>query len=468
MKRSLQSLRYKISRIRIPSGPFRRSQSFHSSYSGYTPSITSTATPTVHEDDDIDDDAFQAIHADEPLIYIPCESCHQSILIADFPRHQISCHRITDRPQNRHASPHITSSGRRRRAVSDDVSPSPSAPPRARSPSPTDGVTPPADLVCPITGQLFGDPVIATDGHTYEKFAIKRWLRSSTTSPTTREPLDKNQLIPNFVVKKMCDEFRAECQRQKLLPKYTLGIHVKKTEMAPLLQTETKAIYRAEWTSTSPSPADSNIVLVHLTGDHAAKIGDLYTRPPVHPHVVRVLGKVQHPDDGILLLQEFPPAKTLLQVMKDNHQMLSLRTCDLTLYQLISALEHLANEKFTYQHVTANSVLIYHLDGTAENTLVKLDTIESTEDLISRIPPEVLLKENYSEKAYVYGFGLLAQKLYSLELNVDEADLTLRQTLYKSCLVETATDRPTFTALIKSFQNLMGQAEDMFQSTSSD
>ncbi|CAF1637615.1 unnamed protein product [Adineta ricciae] len=467
MKRSLQSLRYKISQIRIPSGPFRRSRSFHSSYSGYTSTVASP-TSTIHEDDDIDDDAFQPVPADEPSTYIPCEICHQSILIADFPHHQTLCYRTTDRPQNRHGSPHITSSGHRRRVVSDDLPPAPSAPPRARSQSPTEGVTPPPDLVCPITGQLFGDPVIATDGHTYEKSAIKRWLRSSATSPTTREPVFKDRLIPNFVVKRMCDEFRAECRRQKLLPKYTLGIHVKKTEMAPLLQTETTAIYRAEWMSTNPLPTDSNIVLIHLTGDHAAKIGDLYIRPPVHPHVVRVLGKVQHPDDGILLLQESPAAKTLSQAMKDSRQMLSLRTRDLILYQLISGLEHLASENFIYQHVTADSILVYRLDDTAENTLVKLDTIGSTEDLINRIPPEILQKENYSEKAYVYGFGLLAQKLYSLELDVDKADLTLRKTLYKSCLVDTSTDRPTFTALIKSFRNLIEQAEDMFQTASSD
>ena len=36
--------------------------------------------------------------------------------------------------------------------------------------------TPPDDLVCPITGCLFEDPVFASDGETYERQAIRKWI----------------------------------------------------------------------------------------------------------------------------------------------------------------------------------------------------------------------------------------------------------------------------------------------------
>eukprot|EP00964_Phaeocystis_antarctica_P142707 scaffold108034_cov66-Phaeocystis_antarctica.AAC.1 len=52
-------------------------------------------------------------------------------------------------------------------------------------------------LQCPITKQRFIDPVLATDGHTYERDAIERWLANHDTSPVTEELLPSKQLAPN-------------------------------------------------------------------------------------------------------------------------------------------------------------------------------------------------------------------------------------------------------------------------------
>jgi hypothetical protein len=41
------------------------------------------------------------------------------------------------------------------------------------------------------------DPVLATDGFTYERSAIEQWLRDHTTSPMTRQPMRANTLTPN-------------------------------------------------------------------------------------------------------------------------------------------------------------------------------------------------------------------------------------------------------------------------------
>lgn len=38
---------------------------------------------------------------------------------------------------------------------------------------------------CPILSQLFRDPVIAQDGHTYERISIERWFEQHSTSPRT-------------------------------------------------------------------------------------------------------------------------------------------------------------------------------------------------------------------------------------------------------------------------------------------
>ncbi|CAF3848769.1 unnamed protein product, partial [Rotaria sordida] len=52
-------------------------------------------------------------------------------------------------------------------------------------------------LQCPITYELFHDPVLTPDGHTYERQAIEQWIRSHGTSPITRQPLSIEQLYPN-------------------------------------------------------------------------------------------------------------------------------------------------------------------------------------------------------------------------------------------------------------------------------
>jgi hypothetical protein len=46
-------------------------------------------------------------------------------------------------------------------------------------------------LRCPITQQLLIDPVVAADGHLYEKTAIEKWfLHNYSKSPITREYID--------------------------------------------------------------------------------------------------------------------------------------------------------------------------------------------------------------------------------------------------------------------------------------
>ena len=47
-------------------------------------------------------------------------------------------------------------------------------------------------IVCPISGQIFFDPYIASDGHTYEFDEISEWYQRHPTSPITRETIKKN------------------------------------------------------------------------------------------------------------------------------------------------------------------------------------------------------------------------------------------------------------------------------------
>uniref|UniRef100_A0A7N0TJ17 RING-type E3 ubiquitin transferase n=2 Tax=Kalanchoe fedtschenkoi TaxID=63787 RepID=A0A7N0TJ17_KALFE len=63
----------------------------------------------------------------------------------------------------------------------------------------------PKDFVCPITSQLFNDPVTLETGQTYERKAILEWLeRGNSTCPITRHKLQSTHLPKtNYVLKRL-------------------------------------------------------------------------------------------------------------------------------------------------------------------------------------------------------------------------------------------------------------------------
>lgn len=69
------------------------------------------------------------------------------------------------------------------------------------------GVEIPNLFMCPISYEIMIDPVVATDGHTYERRAIQRWFEQQQeqgvqlTSPKTGQILDSARLIPNHAVR---------------------------------------------------------------------------------------------------------------------------------------------------------------------------------------------------------------------------------------------------------------------------
>lgn len=56
------------------------------------------------------------------------------------------------------------------------------------------------------------DPVIAADGHTYERKAIKQWLNTKKESPVTRQPLTSSTLTPNLAIKHLVLQYGAICR----------------------------------------------------------------------------------------------------------------------------------------------------------------------------------------------------------------------------------------------------------------
>ncbi len=51
--------------------------------------------------------------------------------------------------------------------------------------------------------EVMTDPVLCADGHSYERAAIKAWLRGHDTSPMTGEPLPNRDVVPNHTLRSM-------------------------------------------------------------------------------------------------------------------------------------------------------------------------------------------------------------------------------------------------------------------------
>ena len=85
----------------------------------------------------------------------------------------------------------------------------PPAPPAAAAADAADGLgTIPPDYICPITQELMRDPVIALDGHSYERDAILQWFgRGTTKSPLTGVVLGSRHISRNHTLRKAIENF---------------------------------------------------------------------------------------------------------------------------------------------------------------------------------------------------------------------------------------------------------------------
>lgn len=64
---------------------------------------------------------------------------------------------------------------------------------------------------CPITLEIMADPVVASDGFSYERDAIEHVMKHFGTSPMTREPLSEH-LFPNRNLKQHISDYEEDLQ----------------------------------------------------------------------------------------------------------------------------------------------------------------------------------------------------------------------------------------------------------------
>jgi hypothetical protein len=65
----------------------------------------------------------------------------------------------------------------------------------------------PDAFLCPIGLEVMRDPVICSDGHSYERENIERWLRNCRRSPKTNETLRSGRIVVNHALRAAIEGF---------------------------------------------------------------------------------------------------------------------------------------------------------------------------------------------------------------------------------------------------------------------
>ncbi|WP_423787569.1 U-box domain-containing protein, partial [Klebsiella pneumoniae] len=63
-------------------------------------------------------------------------------------------------------------------------------------------MTIPPLFICPISLDLFTDPVTVSTGHTYDRGSIEKWLATGNlTCPVTMQKLQDPSMVPNCTLR---------------------------------------------------------------------------------------------------------------------------------------------------------------------------------------------------------------------------------------------------------------------------
>lgn len=285
-------------------------------------------------------------------------------------------------------------------------------------------------LKCPITYELFRDPVIGSDGHTYERENITAWIQKHSTSPITREPMDVSSLRSNYTVKKLVDDF-VSSSRQKQY-EFRLNIDVAKAKARPIFQSANKTIYEGQWKEKhGPS-----IVLINIDGARAKREASFYVKLSCHPHIVRTYGLIDSDtSDSIMLVQEYAPQGDLRELLHQNNFRPNDAVFVEIFSQIVDAMICLADNQIVHGDLACRNVLVFRSSpDRPSEMLVKLtdfgltrtsplfaviDAPGSTTTTVVPVrqaAPEILAdpsSASYSEKSDVYSFGVLMWEAYS-------------------------------------------------------
>lgn len=90
----------------------------------------------------------------------------------------------------------------------------------------------PEKYLCTISQEIMEEPVVASDGYTYDKKSLLKWVKQSGTSPMTRESMSENDWFVDKRLEKEIKDWLASNSEKSLVKQYWTDLEAVKKAIA--------------------------------------------------------------------------------------------------------------------------------------------------------------------------------------------------------------------------------------------
>jgi len=269
---------------------------------------------------------------------------------------------------------------------------------------------------CPLTLTLMRDPVMTSEGHTYERSQIEQWIASGNhTDPLTRNPIT-TALLPNLALKNAIAE-ALEAIAGAELPFGAFG------DVRRIKAGASKTVHRARFRG-------GDVALLELRAGGAAEVGEREARVFVelgqHPHLLRFLGRTETPAGRRCLVTEFAQCGSLVDALERFEGRLTLRHRLRIAEHVCAGMKAIHAFPMMHRDLAARNVLLFFLDpDEPARTLAKvtdygltlpgttIDTNSGGERPVRWMAPESIERNRWSTKSDVWAGGVTLWELWT-------------------------------------------------------
>ena len=303
-------------------------------------------------------------------------------------------------------------------------------------------------MKCPISKELFVDPVMASDGYTYERWAIEDYLKSHTTSPQIEGHRLTDHLKPHRTMATLVQSFldKLFCSLDPFKFKLETMIH----------HGGDNDLYYATYSNEPVAASESREARdgALVTTNAARTMGRL----SLHPNIIGYIGVcalINHegPVPRLFIVTELAPFGSLLNLLygRVGHQRyvnaLSLTHKVTMMTQICAGMAHLARHNELHRDLAARNVLVFAFDeNDPRKTVVKIADFEHAVNTYDKhsyyVGPSALLPQRgvghhtapdlikggtFSSADDVWAFGVTCIEILTIQrlpANATDAEVT--------------------------------------------
>ncbi len=179
------------------------------------------------------------------------------------------------------------------------------------------------NFYCPITYGIMMDPVIGSDGHTYERNAIETWLYNNSISPLTKQTMFVNSLVPNIALRNTIQQYLAKHPEMKDHRKVKLNSEISRSiTIGSYILPDSSMYVKLAANEISERKPSVFVFILDVSGSmnteastkSALGESDGFSRLDLVKHSVRTVIEVLEPQDKICLITFSDDAKVKLDL----------------------------------------------------------------------------------------------------------------------------------------------------------